>query len=232
MLNQNVEDHQERRTIDIYAPEIDEYGFADFGTGDQAVPTRYLFAEGEYSETTPGGDVEPEYWKEIAKDYWISNLGNVYSFKSNKPMKVSKNVGGKYPALRLCFGNKNSSKLITLHRLLAENFVPNPDNLPVVRHLNDDPDDYDLENLAWGTSKDNWKDAINNGKLKSINKEAAKKGQEATRKPIRITDLRTGEQRIYPSLHEAARQTGYDVVYICNWLKGKWNNNNWKLEYI
>lgn len=218
--------------IDIYDPDIDEYGFADYGVGEPAVPSRYLFRDAEYSETAPGGDVEPEYWKEIAPGYWISNLGSVHSFKSNKRLKVSKNVSEKYPALRLCFGDKNSSKLFTLHRLLAENFVPNPDNLPVVRHLNDDPDDYDLDNLAWGTSKDNWQDAINNGRNKPISDEAARKGRQATRKPIKITDLRTGEKRIYPSLHEAARQTGYDVVYICNWLKGKWKNDHWKLEYI
>lgn len=215
----------------ILEPQINEYGFADYGVGEFATPSRYLFDENEYSETIPGGDVDPEYWQELSPGYWISDHGTVYSFKSHKPMSISKS-SNKYPSLRLSFEDKDHTRLFTLHRLLAEVFVPNPNNDPVVRHLNDDPDDYDLENLAWGTHKDNWNDAISNGVREPLTPEMMKKGVEATRKPIKITDLRTGDSRCYPSLHEAARQTGYDVVYICNWLKGKWHNPNWKLEYI
>lgn len=52
-----------------------------------------------------------------------------------------------------------------IHRLLALHFISNPNNLPIVRHLNDNPLDNRLENLAWGTVKDNLDDAIKNKKL-------------------------------------------------------------------
>ena len=41
-------------------------------------------------------------------------------------------------------------------------YIPNPNNYPIVRHLNDNPLDNRLANLAWGTQKDNVKDSIKN----------------------------------------------------------------------
>lgn len=49
-----------------------------------------------------------------------------------------------------------------LHRLVAMAYIPNPNNYPIVRHLNDNPLDNRLANLAWGTQKDNVKDSIKN----------------------------------------------------------------------
>lgn len=60
---------------------------------------------------------------------------------------------------RCKIGRKN----IKLHRILAEAYIPNPHHYPLVRHLNGDAKDNRLENLAWGTDKDNRMDAINMG---------------------------------------------------------------------
>jgi hypothetical protein len=49
------------------------------------------------------------------------------------------------------------------HRLLGKTFLPNPANLPVVRHLDDDRSNNQLENLAWGTHADNAQDKVRNG---------------------------------------------------------------------
>ena len=49
-----------------------------------------------------------------------------------------------------------------LHRLVAMAYIPNPNNYPIVRHLNDNPLDNRLANLARGTQKDNVKDSIKN----------------------------------------------------------------------
>jgi hypothetical protein len=52
----------------------------------------------------------------------------------------------------------------SLHRLMLETFVRPPKAREVGRHLNDDRSDNRLENLAWGTYKDNADDRARNGK--------------------------------------------------------------------
>ena len=64
----------------------------------------------------------------------------------------------KYPAVSLC-----TNGIITmhaLHRLVAEYYVDNPDNLPIVRHKDNNTQNYAYTNLVWGTYPDNLQDAI------------------------------------------------------------------------
>ena len=61
-------------------------------------------------------------------------------------------------------------KTFLVHREMAKAFIPNPNNLPLVRHLNDDKLDNRLENLAWGTWSDNMADALRNGRNKNANR--------------------------------------------------------------
>lgn len=51
-----------------------------------------------------------------------------------------------------------------LHRLVAMAYIPNPNNYPIVRHLNDIGTHNTVNNLRWGTQKDNVNDSIINGK--------------------------------------------------------------------
>lgn len=66
-----------------------------------------------------------------------------------------------YPRVALTRDGK--PKQVHVHRILAEAFIPNPYNLPVVRHLNDIRDDNRIENLSWGSVSDNVRDAVRNG---------------------------------------------------------------------
>ena len=95
-------------------------------------------------------------------DYFVSNDGNVISFRKESPRLLStweNQHGHKYVELT----DNGVKRKVLVHRLMAEAFLPNPDNYPVVRHLNDIPDDNRLENLAWGTHLDNRNDMIRNG---------------------------------------------------------------------
>ena len=62
-------------------------------------------------------------------------------------------------------GLMKEGKLITkkVHRLVAENFIPNPNNLPSVNHINSIKHDNRVENLEWCDSKYNTKHAIQSG---------------------------------------------------------------------
>lgn len=101
-----------------------------------------------------------EEWKDIKGYeglYQVSSLGRVKSLNYNKTGKEHLlnpgKVGGGYLMFVLSKGGKRSNLL--LHRLVAEAFIPNPDNLPCVNHKNEDKSDNRVENLEWCTHKYN-----------------------------------------------------------------------------
>ena len=53
------------------------------------------------------------------------------------------------------------SKQRRIHRLVALAWILNPENKPLVMHINDDPTNYLIENLKWGTSRENSKGVVN-----------------------------------------------------------------------
>lgn len=184
------------------------------------------------SLTYPGGEPHTQNWADLGSGYWVSSDGMVWSEKSHKMLSISKNGKRGYPSLRLSHGSKDNTELANIHRLLAENFIPNPEKLSIVRHLDDDPGNYDLENLEWGTSKDNFEDAIRNGRGKPLSEEDSIKGNEARKKPVRVIDKNTGEKCKYNSLFEAANAIGYSRAYVCKCLKGSWKNDHYDFEYV
>ena len=75
--------------------------------------------------------------------YYISNLGNVKSVKTNRLLKIQKSSG--YSTVGLTNNKKNYGFLI--HRLVAKAFIPNPENKLTVNHINHDTFDNRVENL-------------------------------------------------------------------------------------
>jgi hypothetical protein len=84
--------------------------------------------------------------------YIIHSNGMIYSTKRQKFMSPAKNPKG-YLHINFLI----NKKLITrdVHRLIAELFIPNPDNLSDVNHINSDKSDNRVENLEWVTHQQN-----------------------------------------------------------------------------
>lgn len=142
-------------------------------------------------------------WRTIKDfpDYQISDDGKVKSLKHGKEMILSSvNDGRGYLIVSLSKDGKNAIKRI--HRLVAEAFIPNPDNLPVVRHLNDISNDNRIENLAWGTDKDNIADSIKNNLHPSI------------KRRIKIIAIKDDDIRKYDSQANAGRDLGIITSHI------------------
>ena len=82
--------------------------------------------------------------------YIIYSDGSIWSIRRNKFLKPSIEKSG---YARICIGiNK---KTYRIHRLVAEAFIPNPNYLPEVNHINKNKSDNRIENLEWCTHRQN-----------------------------------------------------------------------------
>ena len=105
-----------------------------------------------------------EIWRKIEgyDDYSVSNLGNVRKDKTGKMMTLSKKQSQKkngekinYFTYWVSMTNDSVSKSYKVSRLVALAFIPNPENLPMVEHKDNNPLNNNVDNLKWFTQKDN-----------------------------------------------------------------------------
>lgn len=95
--------------------------------------------------------------------YEVTSDGRVISYQRREPSFMSPGVDAKgYLGVTLCNG-PGVRRVIRVHRLVAEAFIPNPHDLPCVRHLDGKPSNNRLENLAWGTYSQNEDDKKEHG---------------------------------------------------------------------
>lgn len=178
---------------------IGEYVYGD----DVYVPDQYL----------------DERWKPIDGyyGYWISNMGRVYgpgrygdgNFLTPTPDRTNH--------LYVTLTSPHGKRRAYVHVLEAEAFIPNPNNYPMVRHLDDIPDhNQDLDNLAWGTAYDNIHDSIKNGTALCLRQ----------RIPIRAKDLMTNDVWEFDSISDAARALDVSSVSIGRVLNKKQDHTN------
>ena len=130
-----------------------------------------------------------EEWKNIPKEfidniegYKISNMGRIKSDKG-RIMEGSKTLAG---YLRVTVKNKRYS----LHRLVAQVFIPNPENKPFVNHKDGNKENSKLENLEWMTGSENTKHAHDSGFFLNT-------------KPIVQYDKNMNKINIFKSMNEA-----------------------------
>lgn len=96
-----------------------------------------------------------EEWRDIKGYeglYQVSNLGRVKSFVKDKNGKIRKLHDDTHGYLIVSLGRKNMNKV---HRLVAQTFIPNPNDYPEVNHINGRKDDNRVSNLEWVTHKQN-----------------------------------------------------------------------------
>lgn len=164
--------------------------------------------------------------------YQVSNYGRIKSLCRLSKCKNEKYKIIKEKILRVNYGtnkyaivtfSKNKKiKTFEIHRLVAEAFIPNPDNLPCVNHRNEIKNDNRIENLEWCTYSYN---NSYNGKAKKINEER--------KKPVLQFNLKGKLLKEYNSITEASLKTKYDKTTIskcCNNIIKKSKKYLWKFK--
>lgn len=162
-----------------------------------------------------------EEWRDIDgfPGYQVSNTGKVRSFINNRygigceshELKPVNNRHG-YPTVCLGRGNR---RLVS--RLVASAYIPNPNNLPLIRHMDDNPQNNSVDNLKWGTQVDNMQDCVKHGRLIGNTMPAI----ESIKKPVIATSLDGTKCIRFASVNEAARELDLWPQHVSGVALGK-----------
>lgn len=177
-------------------------------------------------------NIQYEIWRDVGgyEDYYqVTNFGRVKRLagkgcRQERILKPQKRNDG---YLQVCLFKKGKMKNFLVHRLVAQAFIPNPDNLPCVNHRDENPSnnfvfvredgsiDFKQSNLEWctqgynleyGTARERMAKALTNGKKSKRVAQKTKDGELV---------------KIWPSTMEVQRQTGYDQGNIGKCCRGK-----------
>ena len=92
------------------------------------------------------------YGRVKSLDRYVKGKSESYRLHKGRILNPSKDTNGYLKVLLKC---NTKCKTITVHRLVAQIFIPNPDNLPCVNHLDEDKTNNRVENLEWCTQQYN-----------------------------------------------------------------------------
>lgn len=157
-----------------------------------------------------------EIWKQIKGYeglYEISSCGRVKN-KKGTILKPSVTRTG-YPHLSLCKNGKTKS--VSVHRIVAEHFIPNPNNYPVINHKDENRQNNTVENLEWCTYSYN----ASYGDAPIKNSKSMKKyfARDVNPNRVKVRCIDTGE--IFDSIIDASEKYHIDQSSITKVCKKK-----------
>ena len=151
--------------------------------------------------------------------YSVSEDGQIRNDIRNTILKQGNEY--EYRMVGLSIGH-GQAKRCRVHRLVAEAFIPNPENKPYVNHIDGNRSNNHKDNLEWVTASENALHARQTGLI----------GQQQTRY-IRQYNLDGEYMMTYESSAEAARQTGSlqsKIIDVCKGNRKTTNNYQWRYD--
>lgn len=180
-----------------------------------------------------------EIWKDIQGYeglYQVSNFGRVRSvdryitypegYRRYFKARIRKQKELETGYLQVGLWRKSKVRYKFVHRLVAQAFIPNPDNLPEVNHKDENIKNNYVLNLEWCTSKYN----ANYGTRNQRVTEQIKNGKCS--KPIKQLEIDGTLVKIWPSISEAGRNS-FDLRSIERCLSGEYKQHHgYRWQYL
>ena len=138
--------------------------------------------------------------------YQITENGDVWSVRRNRFLKPYKNQLG---YLRVVLSKNGIVKKYSVHRLVAEAFLPNPNNYPCVNHKDENKLNNNVDNLEWCTIRYN--NCYNDGQIKRA---------RFKRKKVYQYDLNGNLIKEWISVNDAGRN-GYKPGHVSACCRGE-----------
>ena len=147
--------------------------------------------------------------------YAITKDGQVWSYHSQRFLAPYKTNTG---YLRVDLRKDGARKQMTVHRLVAEAYIPNPENLETVNHIDENKENNNVENLEWLSRADNVRYGTR-----------GQRSGESRKKPIYCIEL----DFTFASVGEAAEQLNLCAGNISNVLKGRYKTTGgYHFKYV
>lgn len=149
------------------------------------------------------------------KNYFITEDGQVINTKTKRTMKLFPNTKG---YLRVVLSEDGYQKRYFVHRLVAEKYVPNPENKPQVNHKDGNKLNNHYTNLEWVTNQENRAHAVENGLHKST------KGEERANHILTEEDVKwmrdnyvKGKGPEFAKKFGISKQTVLNIIHYKKW---------------
>lgn len=198
---------------------------------ENGFPGEFVYGDYEYLDE----DHMDELWKptNYSSEYWVSTHGRVCGPGRHGRGKILDLVPQNgYLKVTLSHDGKKIDKRV--NRLVAEAFVDNPYNLPIVMHDDNDPTNNHISNLIWGTHSENNQHCWDcNRHPQTLTDEAREKAMQKRRTPVCAINIHTGERTVFDSQHDAARALGVMSQHIWGVLNGqRRTTGGYRFEYL
>lgn len=148
--------------------------------------------------------------------YAITPEGEVWSYRRKKFLTP---VDDGHGYLRICLCKDNERKNYYIHRLVAEAYIPNPENLPQINHRDENKTNNCLQNLEWCDAKYNSNYGTRNEKVANSNK-----------KPILQFDLDGNFIKEWESASDVGKDAKININHCLKGLQKTAYNYTWKYK--
>ncbi len=187
-----------------------------------------------------------EIWKPVIgyeNLYEVSNLGNVRIVSGKNCGKLFKLQKQHYNTV--CLTREGKEKTVCVHRLVANAFIPNPQNKPCIDHINTNPFDNKVSNLRWVTHSENSNNPITrlhisnckagrHLKKYTMSEERKRNISLAKSKPVICLSIEGQFVKEFKTIQDAALFAKVSVFAIYHSIDGQSKSSGgykWKFKY-